>query len=219
MTENRRPVDVRMQLLYDRAVLVRKIARYDTDLRNVHWIFLAGVSVMLIGVFVLWLVVANVTLPTFRGMRFVLDPISFGIAGAFFAIAGFALSAASVYVRIFYPSKLRKLRESLEDLDDLITYQKVFPPKLQEVLGKKHHVHYEDYVKKMKKVKSLESGRRFLESYGLPLCFIAAAVIVTIQGSLQGYPSEAISVGMFFTTASTIWIFWKYRKNRDAKSS
>lgn len=172
---------------------------------------------MLMGVFVLWLAVANVALFTFGCIRHVADPISFGIAGAFFAIAGFTLLAASIYVGIVYPLKLKNLRKSLKDLDDLITYQKVFPSKLQEALGEKHHIHYEDYVKKMKKVKSLESGQRFLESYGLALCFLAVGIIVAIQGFLQGNPSEAITVGGLFIIPSTIWIFWKHRKNKNAR--
>jgi hypothetical protein len=169
---------------------------------------------MLIGLVVLWLAVGDVTLFTVGCTRYVVAPTSLVIAGVFFASAGFALSVASVYVRIYYPSKLRELRKSLRDVNDLIRYQRVFPPNFREILGEKHHIHYEDYVKKMKIVKRLESGQRFLASYGLPLCFLTTGIIVATQGSLQGYPYEATTVGGLFMIPAIIWILWKHRKNK-----
>jgi len=213
---SRRPISGDRRLLYDRAALMRKIARYDRDLRNVHWIFLAGLVVMLLGVFIIWLVVADVTLYTIGRIRYVADPVSYGLVGAFFAAGGFVCLGGSIYVRIRYPSKLENLRRSLHELEDLLVYRGVFPPDFRKVLGEKYHVHYEDYAKELRRVESLESTRSFLGSYGYSLCFLAAGLFALIKGFWDGYPCEATTIGGLFMLPAILWILWKHRKNRHS---
>ena len=113
-------------------LLVLKIGRCERDLRNVHWIFLVGLGVMLLGVFILRLVVAHVTLFTIGRTRFVLDPIAFGIWGVFFIVIGFVCLIGSVYVKIRYPTKVKNFKENLQKLDNILMYQQGF----QRNLGK-----------------------------------------------------------------------------------
>jgi small-conductance mechanosensitive channel len=201
-------------LLVDRAALLRKIARCDRDLRNVHWIFWAGLFGLFVGVLLLWLAVSNTTLYTIGNTRYVADPIFFGMVGVIFCFLGFGGLFGAVYVRIFYPSKLEKLRQSLRDLDDLLLHRKVFSPQFRRELGSDYHVHYEDYVKEVKRVRSLKSAEELYNSYAWAGCLLAVGIFTMAKAALDGYPFEGLVVGGTIALLGAIWAFWKYRRNK-----
>jgi hypothetical protein len=203
-----------LRLHFDRAALVQKISVRDKELRNVHWIFLAGLGVMLVGIFLLWALFTHVTLYTIGQTRYVADPMSFGAFGALFAAIGFVALVSSIYIRIFYPSKLENLRQDLQELNSLLAHQKVFPPEVRKVLGKSSHAYYEDYLKETKRIKSLDSIQKLLDSYIYALCLITAGLYVIIEGCLNGHFSDGATVGGPILLVGGLWAFWKYRKRK-----
>jgi hypothetical protein len=120
----------------------------------------------------------------------------------------------AVYVRAFYPSKLEKLRQSLRDLDDLLVHRRVFSPQFRRELGSDYHIHYEDYVKEVKRVSSLQSMEKLFNSYAWAGCLLAAGIFTMAEGALGGYPSEGLVVGGPISFLGVIWAFWKYRRNK-----
>jgi len=104
------------RLDYAQAAIAKKIARYERDLRYVHWLFLGGLGVILLGLFNFWLIIARVTLFVFGRTRFIADPLTFGAWGIIFVFSGLVMLVSCFYVRIRYPSKLQRLRDILQKL-------------------------------------------------------------------------------------------------------
>jgi hypothetical protein len=163
-------------------------------------------------------VVSDATLFVMGSVRYVADPMSFGAFGVLFAFVGCACSIGAVYVKLCYPSKLKNLRENLQELDNALKYQHVFPNELRQSFSKHYYVHYEDVVNRIEKIRSLQRQQDRFSTYGYALCFVGAGIITMIQGVFGGYPSEAFAVGMLFILPGVVWIAWKNKKRQKRQS-
>jgi len=210
--------DISRALLYDRAALVRKITRDERALADVNYFLLVGLGTLGFGLFLLWLVLGNVTLYTIGSVRVVADPISYGGFGALLAFLGLACFFGSFYIRFNFPSKLEKLKQDLQGLDELITHQKVFPADFRQKVGQDFHVHYQDYLKERRRVRSMQSRQVLFRSYGLPLCMAAAGLYVVTQGFGETYQFEITLIGGLFTLFGATWVSLVYIRRHRKKA-
>jgi hypothetical protein len=208
-------------LYRDRSVLVQKIARHQNALARVSWSFQLSAFSIAIGLLVLWLALADVTLATIGETRYALDFQTFGVCGAILMSLGFLLLSLTAYIKVRYPARLASLSQSLKDLDDLLVHQKVFPEKFRETLGLPYHTYYEDHLKERqtaeRQIRKLTTLQTFLRIHRIPICLIVTGLLVIIPALLQGLVCESITVGGLAILLGIVWGFLNRRKHGRAR--
>jgi hypothetical protein len=209
MFTRRQPIAEHTRRLYqDRDALVRKINRYQTDLANVRRLLQLGALSITVGLSVLWLGFADVTI----------DSTAFEVCGALLMSVGIPLLLLAIKVKIRYTVRLASLKRSLDDLDDLLTHQKVFPETFRETLGLPYHTYYEDFVKERqaveRRVHKMIPLQTFLRVYQMPTCMILAGLSLIVPALLQGPGYDPIIVGGLGILLGIFWGLLNRRKHK-----
>ena len=208
------------RLHQDRTALSQMIARYQTDLAGViRLLQISAVSIAL-GIFVLLLGLANTTLATMGESPYTLDLLTCEALGILMILIGIILLSMAIYVKINYPTRLAGLTQSLNDLDDLLKHEKVFPQSFRNTLSHPYHAHFEDYIKKRqaleRRVQKMMSFQPLLRICKFPIALIGAALSIIVPALIQSpIRIEPIIVGGIAILLGTFWSLLNYRKHKN----
>lgn len=99
------------------AYILKEINDTKSALENFRWFLLGGAGAFLLGLLVMWLCYADITILYLGRTRVVLGA-TYAIAGAVFAFIGLVLIPLSIHIRLRSPKKLKKLRSTLEKMKE-----------------------------------------------------------------------------------------------------
>ncbi len=180
-------------LLYVRIELLNRINRSEEALSYVWSVFLIGLGSILATIF---LVNANM-----------LDGVPLTVFFAFICLVG------SVYVKILYPPRLVRMRETLEQLDEVLKLSPALPRNIKNSMARRFLQTHEDLTHDFMRWVNRIS---LLKSYNISVGIFAVGLASLITGILQGYPSESCVISGPITVAGVVMIFLKYRERRRA---
>jgi hypothetical protein len=195
------------RLPYTRAQLLLRMDRYEAELKHVHWVFLLGAGSSLLGT---WLLVQGPAPSTISG------DVVFN-AGILLALFGIISLGGSMYVRIFYPTRLRRLEEDLRRVDDFLRFQHAFPENVREQIGGDLRSVYE--------AQNRETARwfntlAFLSTYRLPMGLLGTALGAAALGVLRGAAlgETLVLCGPLFA-AGALLAGYRYRRGRQREQA
>jgi hypothetical protein len=180
-------------LAYVRIELLNSINRYEEELGHVWIVFIIGLGSLLA---TLLLVNANM-----------LDRAPLTGFLALICLIG------PVYVKILYPPKVARMKETLEQLDDMLKLGQALPTNVRRNMGRRFLQTHEDLTRDFMR---WDNRISLFESYGVSVSVFAVGLTTLIIGVIRGYLIESFFISGPITVAGIVMVLLKYRERNQS---
>jgi len=119
----------------------------------------------------------------------------------------------SVYVRVLYPPRLVRMKETLEQLDEVLKLGQAMPLNVRRNMARRFLQTHEDLTRDFMRWNNRIS---LLESYKISVGVFAVGVATLISGVVRGYHFESFLISGSITVAGVFMVLLKHRqRNRS----